>query len=201
MVQHVYGHGKAWTAQIILREDPPSENYCSVMPLSFSFSAFISLLFTKLRLCLFLDKKKKKNWIVNMPLDSLDWIQGQKAYKKIMWREVAQSCPTLCDPIDCSVPGSSVHGIFQAIVLEWIAISFSRGSSQPRAGTRVPRFVDRRFTVWATREVKVNATPQHLFSSTFLAKTGLPWWNNRNCHPGHSPFPLDLTSHLLGVRS
>ena len=39
--------------------------------------------------------------------------------------EVAQSCPTLCDPTDCSLPGSSIHGIFQAIVLEWIAISFS----------------------------------------------------------------------------
>ena len=36
--------------------------------------------------------------------------------------DVAQSCPTLCDPMDCSLPGSSVHGIFQAIVLEWIAI-------------------------------------------------------------------------------
>ena len=46
--------------------------------------------------------------------------------------QVTQSCPTLCDPMDCSLPGSSVHGIFQAIVLEWIAISFSRGSSQPR---------------------------------------------------------------------
>ena len=46
--------------------------------------------------------------------------------------EVSQSCLTLCDPMDCSLPGSSVHGIFQAIVLEWIAISFSRGSSQPR---------------------------------------------------------------------
>ena len=46
--------------------------------------------------------------------------------------EVAQSCPTLCDPMDCSPPGSSVHGIFQARGLEWIAISFSRGSSQPR---------------------------------------------------------------------
>ena len=45
-------------------------------------------------------------------------------------REVAQSCPTLCDPMDCSLSDSSVHGIFQAIVLEWIAISFSRGSSQ-----------------------------------------------------------------------
>ena len=39
--------------------------------------------------------------------------------------EVAQSCPTICDPIDCSLPGSSVHGIFQAIVLEWVAIFFS----------------------------------------------------------------------------
>ena len=44
-----------------------------------------------------------------------------------MKSEVAQSCPTLCDPMDCSLPGSSVHGIFQAIVLEWIAISASRG--------------------------------------------------------------------------
>ena len=67
--------------------------------------------------------------------------------------EIAQSCPTLCDPIDCSLPGCSVHGIFQAIVLEWIAISFSRGSSQPRARTWASHIVDRRFTVWATREV------------------------------------------------
>ena len=41
--------------------------------------------------------------------------------------EVAQSCPTLCDPMDCSLPGSSLHGILQARVLEWVAISFSRG--------------------------------------------------------------------------
>ena len=43
--------------------------------------------------------------------------------------EVAQSCPTLCDPMDCSLPGSSIYGIFQARVLEWVAISFSKGSS------------------------------------------------------------------------
>ena len=47
----------------------------------------------------------------------------------------AQSCPTLCDPMDCSPPGSSVHGIFQARILEWIAIPFSRGSSWPRNQT------------------------------------------------------------------
>ena len=56
----------------------------------------------------------------------------------IQWSEVAQSWPTLCDPIDCNLPGSSVHGIFQAIVLEWIAIPFSRGSSQPRDWTTSP---------------------------------------------------------------
>ena len=43
-----------------------------------------------------------------------------------------QLCPTLCDPMDCSPPGSSVHGILQARTLEWVAISSSRGSSQPR---------------------------------------------------------------------
>ena len=67
--------------------------------------------------------------------------------------EVAQSCPTLCDPMDCSLPGSSVRGIFQAIALEWIAISFSRGSSQSRDRTQVSRIVGRRFTIWATGEV------------------------------------------------
>ena len=67
--------------------------------------------------------------------------------------EVAQSCQTLCDPMDCSLPSSSVHGIFQVIVLEWIAIFFSRGSSQPRDGTWVSCIVDRHFTICATRVV------------------------------------------------
>ena len=43
-----------------------------------------------------------------------------------------QSCLTLCNPMDCSPPGSSVHGILQAGILEWVAIPFSRGSSQPQ---------------------------------------------------------------------
>ena len=46
---------------------------------------------------------------------------------RMKWSEVAQSCPTLCDPVDCSLPGSSIHGILQARILEWVAISFSRG--------------------------------------------------------------------------
>ena len=68
--------------------------------------------------------------------------------------EVAQSCPTLYDPMDCSLPGFSVHGIFQARVLEWGAISFSRGSSLPRDQTQISCILGRRFTVWATREVQ-----------------------------------------------
>ena len=59
--------------------------------------------------------------------------------------EVAQSCPTLCDPMDCSLPGSPVHGIFQARIPEWVAISFSRGSSRLRDGTWVSRIVGRCF--------------------------------------------------------
>ena len=52
--------------------------------------------------------------------------------------------------MDCSLPGSSVHGILQARVLEWAAISFSRGSSWPREQTQVSSFADRFFTIWAT---------------------------------------------------
>ena len=58
-----------------------------------------------------------------------------------LWMEVkilvAQSCPTLCDPMNCGPPGSSVHGILQGGTLEWVAIPFSRGSSWPRDRTRV----------------------------------------------------------------
>ena len=70
------------------------------------------------------------------------------------WSEVAQSCPTLCNPVNCSLPGSSVHGIFQARVLEWVAISFSRGSSRPRDWTQVSLIVGRRFTFWAVPTAK-----------------------------------------------
>ena len=49
----------------------------------------------------------------------------------------AQSYPTLCEPTDCRLPHSSIHGIFQPRTLEWLAISYSRGSSQPRDQTRV----------------------------------------------------------------
>ena len=61
--------------------------------------------------------------------------------------EISWSFPTLCDPIDCSLSGSSIHGIFQARTLDWVAISFSKRSSQPRDRTLVSRIVGRHFTV------------------------------------------------------
>ena len=69
--------------------------------------------------------------------------------------EAAQSCLTLCDPTDCSLSGSSVHGIFKARVLEWIAISFSRGYFWPRNRTRVSCFAGRGFTVWVPRKANI----------------------------------------------
>ena len=74
-------------------------------------------------------------------------------YSEVKWIEVAQSCPTLCDPMDCSLPCSSVRGILRARILEWVAISFSRRSSQPRDWTWVSHILGRCFTIWASREV------------------------------------------------
>ena len=68
----------------------------------------------------------------------------------------AQLGPALCDPMDCSLPGSFVHGISQARTLEWVAISFSRGSSWPRYRTHiscVSCIAGRFFTTWVTGEL------------------------------------------------
>ena len=62
---------------------------------------------------------------------------------KVKESEITQSCPTLCDPMDCSLPGSFVHGILQARILEWVAISFSRGSSLLRDRTQVSHIAGR----------------------------------------------------------
>ena len=76
--------------------------------------------------------------------------------EKVSESEVTQSCLTLSDSMDCSLPGSSIHGIFQARVLEWGAIAFSRGSSQPRDRTLDSHIVGRHFTVWVSRKVCKN---------------------------------------------
>ena len=64
-----------------------------------------------------------------------------------------------CNPVDCSTPGSSVHGIFQARTLEWVAISSPRGSSQPRDQTQVSCTAGKFFTIWATKETPFGTQP------------------------------------------
>ena len=73
----------------------------------------------------------------------------------LWWSEVKYySCLTLCDLMDCGLPGPSVHGIFQARILKWVAISFSRGFSRSSDQTQVSHIAGRFFTVWATRNIE-----------------------------------------------
>ena len=105
------------------------------------------------------------------------WVSSAESESK-----VTQLCPTLCDPMDCSLPRSSIHGIFQARVLECIAISFSGGSSQPRDWTQVSHFVGRCFTIWATRKdegkkVKSLSCVQLFATPWTVAYQASPSWN------------------------
>ena len=91
--------------------------------------------------------------------DHYIYYYGQESLRRngvalMKWSEFGQSCPTLCNPMDCIPPGSSIHGIFQAGVLEWIAISFSSWSSWSGYQTQVSHISGRRFTIWATREAR-----------------------------------------------
>ena len=93
---------------------------------------------------------------------SLEWVEKGKASMSLLMSYstlvekvlVAQLCSTLCNPMDCSPPGSSVHGFLQARILEWVAIPFSKGSSWPRDRTQVSCIAGRLLTVWAPREAQ-----------------------------------------------
>ena len=84
---------------------------------------------------------------------------------------VTKLCPALCDAMDCSLPGSSVRGISQARILEWVAISFSRGSSPPSDRTWVSCVAGRFFTIWATREAQLQGSPIQAIISLFPKAT------------------------------
>ena len=115
--------------------------------------------------------------------------------------KVTQQCPTLCDPVD-----STVHGILQARVLEWVAFPFSRASSQPRDWTQVFRTAGGFFTSWATREPQREQsncrTEQQLQNSWVCAHTHTPCSHCfffRSSHSGAGsawgkPFPKQCTS-------
>ena len=99
-----------------------------------------------------------------------------------------QSCPTLCNPMDCSLPGSSIHGILQARILECVAIVFSRGSSQARDRTWVSFTAGRFFTIWATGKplyviyiyffmIIKNVSEGWINHWVFASQSGVAAWN------------------------
>ena len=89
-----------------------------------------------------------------MDLEDIMLSQINRAKTNTVWKkvrgQVAQLCPTLCNPMD-----HTLHGILQAWILEWVAIPFSRGSSQPRDWTQVSHIAGRSFTIWATRKAHI----------------------------------------------
>ena len=84
-----------------------------------------------------------------------------------------QSCPTLWDPMDYSLPGSSVRGILQARILKWVPGPFSKGSSQPKDQTQVSHITGRFFTVWATMEAQEYWSGQPVPSPGYLPHPGI----------------------------
>ena len=99
---------------------------------------------------------------------------------------VAQSCLTLFNPMDCSPPGSSAHGILQARILGWVATPFSRGLSQPRDRTPVSCIASRFFSVWATREALQQQHSAIIIHTSPLFFASLP-----------SPHPTPLGHHRV----
>ena len=86
---------------------------------------------------------------------------------------VAQSYPTLCNSIDCSLPGSSVHGTLQARILQWVAMPSSRGSIWPMDRTPVSCTAGRCFTIWATGEAPVVFEEELKVAFFFLPACGI----------------------------
>ena len=100
---------------------------------------------------------------------------------------IAHSYPTLCHPVDSSPPGSSVHRILQARILEWVAIPFSRGPSWPRDGTQVSCIAGGFFTGWATREAYFHYVQFSLVAQLF--PTFATPWTDRSFPAGFPSLP------------
>ena len=115
---------------------------------------------------------------------------------------VAQLCSALCNPMDCSPPGSSVHGNLQARILEWVANPFSRGSSRPSDWTCVSCIAGRFFTTWATREAPFSHTVMYTSQCYSLNSSHLPFPTcPKVCslHP-HLPFwPCKLVQYHFSI--
>ena len=113
----------------------------------------------------------------------------------------AQLSPTLCDCIDCSLPGSSVHGVFQSRILERVASSFSRPSSRPRDRTQVSHIAGRCFTIWTTREAHPSCMSIY-FKSVYICRQILDWpescseFSNFLANPVTTIFDFQISSEL-----
>jgi len=97
--------------------------------------------------------------------DTTEYLNIMHETEYYAWKsesEVARWFLTLCDRMDYSLPGFSVHGIFQGRILEWVAISFSRGSSWPTDLTQVSHIAGRCFILWPTREAPIYLLYWHI---------------------------------------
>ena len=115
----------------------------------------------------------KDTWIGMLPSNFIIpyyiWTESQISQQECMPCSVAQSCLTLCNPMDCSLPDSSVHGIFQAKILEWVALPFSRGFSQPRDWTHI-------FCIG--RQILYHCATWEKRRQRFKLQGGLVWWSS-----------------------
>ena len=134
------------------------------------------------------------NWDSQHYLDRIDC-----TWTKWKWKWSHSVLSDSLDPVDCSLSGSLVHGIFQARVLEWVAICFSRGSSRPRDWTQVSRIVGRCFTIWATRGIPTR-TKRHanslesMLSKPFNVPSGKLVFFERN----HVSKFMIICQHICG---
>ena len=104
---------------------------------------------------------------------------------------VTQLCPTLWDPVDCSLPDSSVHGILQTRILEWVANPLSRWSSWPKDQTQISPTVGRFFTIWATKV----GPKKEKSSSNFIIQDYL--WNSTGIIKSLTTLRSDQISHSI----
>ena len=110
---------------------------------------------------------------------------------------VAQSCPNLCDCMDCSPPGSSVHEILQARLLEWIAIPFSRGSSWPKDQTQFSCIAGRFLTIWVTRETRSLYNRYNIYNLSLVQFSSVAQSCPTLCDPMNCSMPGLPVHHQL----
>ena len=137
----------------------------------------------------------------NIPHEHLparhDYVSALKQWHVL----VAQSCPILCDPMNCSPPGSSVRVVLQTRTREWAAMPFSRGSSRTRDWTWVSYIAARFFTIWATRESPRNDIDpwkdDRERKAQWISKYKTEWSRKRRCSGGTVIwiFPWDVAEN------